>query len=166
MTLCRNLIIQLTDRATAEITRIFVLPVCLANLLVNFFKFRVGDDRLPAQDQLTLIRNMQRNILEYARVVRNDFSDLSISARDCFFQRTVAICQHNGQSVQLPRHQYFMASCKFCQCRYILCLIQREHRFLMSLLRELFQRLIANCHRRASGQHNPGLLFQCSQFIV
>ena len=109
---------------------------------------------------------MQRNILEYARVVRNDFSDLSISTRDCFFQRTVAICQHNGQSVQLPRHQYFMASCKFCQCRYILCLIQREHRFLMSLLRKLFQRLITNRHRRASGQHNPGLLFQRSQFIV
>ena len=54
---CRNLIVQLAHRTAAEISRILVFRIDILDLLVDLLKIGIADDRLAAQNQLSLVRD-------------------------------------------------------------------------------------------------------------
>ena len=121
---CGDLIIQLPHRATAQISRIFIFCIDIFDLFIDRLKIFIGNHCLSTQNQLTLVRNMQRHILKNLCIVRDDLSLDSISSCDRFDQFSALIRENNGQSVQFPGNHRFLRAKKFFQPLYFLCLIQ------------------------------------------
>ena len=103
MSLCRDLIVQLTHRAGAQIARILVFRAVIIKGLIDLFKVAVGNYGLSAQYQPAAIRDFKRQIGKDSGVSGNDLADFSVAARDRLDERAVLIGQHNRQPVQLPR---------------------------------------------------------------
>ena len=55
ISLCGDLVIQLSDRSAAEISRIFVFGIDILDRLIDSLKIGIGDDRLAPQHKPALI---------------------------------------------------------------------------------------------------------------
>ena len=58
VTLCRDLIIQLSNGSTAQISGILIFCLCICDLTVDLLKIAVSDNGLAPQDQFPGIRNI------------------------------------------------------------------------------------------------------------
>ena len=83
VSLCRDLVVQLADRTTAQIPWIFILCIHVINFFIDPLKIFVTDHRFPSQDQFSFIRNMKRHVFKYFRIVGNDLTDFPISSCNC-----------------------------------------------------------------------------------
>ena len=164
--LSRDLIVELTHRSTAKVSRVFVLRIGVSDSLVDFFKVRVRDDRFTANYQLILLRDLQRDIIEHPRIAGNDFARDTVTPGDGFRKFTVLIRQHDRQTVQLPGQQSFFIAQPAFQCSYFFRLVQRKHRRRVLLLGQTAYDFIPHMNRRTVGQYNAGFRFQPLQFIV
>ena len=106
----RHFAAELPDASAAEIARILISDeFCVAVLRGFFLQFPVdlleigvADDRLPAQDEPPLIRNVQRQVPERAGVRRDHFTDLAVAARDRLRELPALVSENDGEPVQLP----------------------------------------------------------------
>ena len=159
-----DLIVQLTHRTTAQISRIFIFCIHICNLFIDLLKIFIRNHRLSAQDQLALIWNRKRNIFKNSGIVCDNLPDLTVSACDCLNKRTIL-----GMSVRRSVHPVSRRAAlyglptKCFQHFYFFCLVKRKHRLLVSLFRKLFEHFITDLSGRTSCQDDPGLFFQCSE---
>ena len=102
ISLCCNLVVELTDRTAAQIPGIFILCIGIPDLLVNFLKIFIGNNSFAPQDQFPLIRDSKRNVFKHSCIVRNYFPHFSVAAGHGFLQRTVPVGQNDRKPVQFP----------------------------------------------------------------
>ena len=105
---CRDLIIQLSNRTTAEISRIFVLCIYIFDRIIDLFKIRISNDGFPSQDQSAPVRNFQRNVLKYFCIICNYLSHGTISSGNGFKQFSIFICENDRKPIHLPGKQGWM----------------------------------------------------------
>ena len=86
----RNLIIQLPDRTAAKIPGILIL-FFRRQRFVDPREFAVGNDGFPAQDQFSLVRNLQRNIAKYLCVGGDILPHLPVSPGDSPDERSLIV---------------------------------------------------------------------------
>ena len=108
MTVGCDLIVQLPDGTTAQVSRIFVLCIHIFNLFIDSFKIRIGDNRFSSEYQFSLKRNLQRNVFKDSGIVCHHLADRPISSGNRFFQTSVPVRQNNRQSVHLPGKKSFL----------------------------------------------------------
>ena len=161
-----DLIVQLTHRPTAQISRIFVFCIHICNLFIDLLKIFIRNNRLSAKDQLALIWYRKRNIFKNSGIVCDNFPDLTVSACNCLKKRTFTVCQYDGQSIHFPGEQHFMGTDKIFQHFDFFCLVKRKHRLLVSLFRKLFEHFITDLSDRTSCQDDPGLFFQFLELVI
>ena len=94
--------VQLAYTSAAKISRIFILCIGIADLLIDLVEIGIGYDGFSAKNQFSLIGNTQRNILKSARIRCNYFSHQSIAARYGLEKLTAAVGKHDRQPVQFP----------------------------------------------------------------
>ena len=157
---------KLAHGTGAEVSRVLIARVGILYFFIDLFKILIGDDGLAAQHQLTLKGNDQRDVHEHLRIGSNHLSDLPVSPGDRLEQGSVPIGEHHGQAVQLPGKKSLLVSQPVPQFLSAFRLSQRKHGALMAFLGKLVHRLVAHRHRRASGQHGPGFLFQRLQLVI
>ncbi len=165
---------KLAHRTGTEVSGIFITHIFeisrqgrfLFQLFVDLLKIGIADDGLSPNDQFSLKRNRNRNILEDSRVLRNDFADFSVAARDCLEQLPFFIGQDNRQAIELEGEQPFLISQPVAQFLSGFGLVEGKHRFLMPALRQLIDRSIADMNRRRIGQRNTGLLLERYKLVI
>ena len=163
---CRDLVVQLTHGAAAEIPGIFVLCLHVLNLRIDPLKIRVADHCLPPQHQLPPKRDLQGKIHKSPGIVRNDLADLPIAPGDRFFQLSAPISQHNGQPVQFPAQNGPVPSQPVPQRLSALGLVQGQHGAFMPLLGQLLHGLIAHIHRGAARHYHARLPLQGRKLVI
>ena len=102
VSLCRDLVVQLADRTTAQIPWIFIFCIHVINFFIDPLKIFVTDHCFPSQDQFPFIRNMKRHVFKYFRIVGNDLTDFPISSCNCLKKFAVTIGQNDRQTIHLP----------------------------------------------------------------
>ena len=162
----RNLIVQLANGTAAQIAGVLVMDLLLSHGFIDLLKIRIGDDRLPAQDQLSPVGNSQRKVPEHSRVAGNHLADLAVAAGNCLLQLSLPVSQHHRQTVQFPGNERLLISYEGSEHFNLFCFIEREHRLLMPLLRQLFNRLVSDPDRRTARKDRPGLFLQRFQFLI
>ena len=166
MTGFRHLRVQLAYRAGAEISWILILRIRIRDGFIDLFKFRIGDDGLAAQHQITGEGNPRRNVIKHPRVLRDDFTDLAVATGDGLHELTGMIAQDDRESVHLPAEQALLLPEPGCEFVDRLRLIEAQHRTRMTLLRKLRQHLEADTLRRRSTEDHAGLLFELLKLII
>ena len=166
ISLCGNLAVQLSDRTAAEVPRILVLCVRIADLRIDLLKLRIADDGLAPEDQLALIGDIHRQIGKYFRIPGDDFPDFPVSAGYRLHKSSVPVGENNRQPVHFPGKQALLVSQPLRQLVHALGLCQRQHRLLVAHLRQLTDHLIAHVLGRASRENHAGFLLQRRQFII
>ena len=164
--LCRNLVIQLSYRAAAEIPGILVLCIHILNLCIDLCKILIPDHGLSSQDQLPSVGNVYGKIFEYFCIISDHFPDFPIASCDCLDQRFVPIGQYDRQAVQFPGDHRLLFSEKCLQLLHIFRLIQRKHGPVMPLLRKFAEHFIPDINGRTGCKSCSQFLFQSQKFIV
>ena len=149
---CRNLIVQLAHRTAAEVPRILVFRIDILDLLIDLLKIGIADDRLAAQNQLSLVRDFQGNIFKHFCIVRDNLSDHAVSTGDGLCEGTAAVRQNDGQTVHLPGQQRFVIPDEAAEHFHIFRFIKGKHRRLVRFFRQFVHRLVADFCGRASGE--------------
>ncbi len=162
----RNLVVQLSHGAAAEVPGILVLRVHVLYPGIYLLKVRVADNRLAPQDQLSLEGNLKGQVHERLCIVGDDLPNLAVPSGDRLLQLSAAIGQDDRQAVQLPAQDRRMSLEPVPQRLPALGLVQGKHGALMPLLRQIVHRLIAHAHRRTLGQHDSRLPLQGLQLVI
>ena len=102
ITLCRDLIVELTDRTAAQISRILILSIGIPDLFVDLLEILIGNNRFAPQDQLSLIGYRKRNILKHSGIVGYYFSHFPVAAGHGFLKRTFPVRKNDRKAVQFP----------------------------------------------------------------
>ena len=161
-----DLIIQLSDRSTAEISRIFIFCVHILNRCIDPLKIRICDDCFSSQYQSSLICDLKRNILEGSGIVGNDLSYNTVSTGNCLHQFSMIISQNNRKSVHFPGKQRWMRSDKSSQGFSVLCFIQRKHGRFMGFFRQCIHCFISYINSRTVCQNDACFRLHAFQLIV
>ena len=160
ISLCRNLIIQLTDGTAAQISRIFIFGCLILDLFIDSLKVRITNDSLTSQNHLLFTWNGKGHIFKYSCIVGNDLAHFAISTGNSFGKLAIFIGQNYRQPIQLPRQENLMITRKSGQFSHILSLVKRQHRRCMTFFGKFIHRFISYCHGRASRQYRTGLLLK------
>ena len=128
-----DLVVELSHTAAAEIPGVLISDireVARSGRLrfqfgVDLFKIRIPDHRLAAQHDRLPAGDPQREILEHARVVRDDFADLAVSSGHRFLQCAGFIRENDREPVQFPGEEPVAAVEPVLQRVPVLGLIQR-----------------------------------------
>ena len=166
MPLRGHFVIQLPHRTAAEIAGIFVFGVYIIYFLVDPFKIRVIDNRLPADNQLSLIRNPQGEIDKGFCIICDYLADNAVSAGYRLLQNSVPVSQNDGQPVHFPGQECFVPADKAPKLLHVFSLIQRKHGRFMPLFGKGIHRLIPYPVGRRVGQNHSRFLFQTEKLIV
>ena len=80
---CCDLVVELAHGTAAKVPGIFVTGIHILDLFVDLFKVRIGDNGLPAKDQLTFVGDLKGNVLENPGVVGDNFTHHTVSPGNC-----------------------------------------------------------------------------------
>ena len=166
ISLCRHLTVELSDRPAAQVSRILVLRIGIADRFIEFLKVRVRDHSLPAQYQFSLPCNLQRDIAEYSRIGSDHVTNRSVPPCDSLLKFSVTVSQDNRKSVQFPAQKDSVRSHKGTHLLPVLGLCQREHGTFMSFLRQFIHRFVTDLCGRTARKNNSCLFFQLYQFVI
>ena len=94
-----NLVIQLTYRATAKVSGVFIFGICISDSFIDALKLRISDDGLTSKNQSSFVWNAKRNVFKYTGIIGDNLTYNSISSCNSLYQFSIFIGKNDGKSI-------------------------------------------------------------------